>query len=161
MAERLTYYDFAEEDKLFFDDNYQRGLRTNAMSCIAQNICERYLKHIIDSYYTPETKEEQSQKKDILGTHSLRRLMGFLQDEMNIEMSKDEYRTISYANGFYFTARYPGDDASFVKKEDVEDCQLAVDMCKEVVDKIIKSYEKMSKDAENVEKTDDDPGDRD
>ena len=41
------YLSFAENDRRFFRDAYDHGIRGGALAVLGQNICERYLKHLI------------------------------------------------------------------------------------------------------------------
>lgn len=44
MAEKkLDYYGFAENDYIYLKKSYARGDVGNAMTYVAQSICERYL----------------------------------------------------------------------------------------------------------------------
>ena len=48
MAKDLkTYYDFADNNFNFLIAAYEQGLVGNAMGAMAQETCEKYLKHII------------------------------------------------------------------------------------------------------------------
>lgn len=48
MEKKLSYFDLAEEDYQFLLYDKKGGRVGNIMCSAAQNICERYLKHIID-----------------------------------------------------------------------------------------------------------------
>lgn len=50
MEKKLSYFDLAEEDYQFLLYDKKGGRVGNIMCSAAQNICERYLKHIIDTY---------------------------------------------------------------------------------------------------------------
>ena len=54
MEKKLNYFDMAENDYQFLEDDYARGRYGNVMCYCAQNVCERYLKHIIDLYVSFE-----------------------------------------------------------------------------------------------------------
>ena len=70
-----SYFDFAENDFLFFQQTYQAGIRGNALAALGQSICERYLKHIADRYANPEDEMESFKKQSVLRTHNLRQLL--------------------------------------------------------------------------------------
>ena len=55
-----TYLGCAENDYYFFAEDIQKGRVANYLASMAQNICERYLKHIINSEYNPTSTEENS-----------------------------------------------------------------------------------------------------
>ena len=55
MAKELkTYFDFAENNYDFLLAAYEQGLVGNAMGAMAQETCEKYLKHIIEKYVVPQ-----------------------------------------------------------------------------------------------------------
>lgn len=49
------------------------------------------------------------------------------------------------ADGYYFSARYPGDESFFANKEDVEICWAAVQETKQAVDAYLKEHPKTQK----------------
>ena len=51
-----NYYDYAEDDFAFFMTSYNAGYTFNSMCVIAQNICEKYLKYLLDTYFKLEVK---------------------------------------------------------------------------------------------------------
>lgn len=81
MAEATSYLDFAEDDYLFFKQAYESGNRRSALAALGQNICERYLKHVVSEYAEPENTVEEAQKTNILRTHSLRKLMQYISND--------------------------------------------------------------------------------
>lgn len=137
MEKKLTYKNFADNDYEFFMHNYAAGVVANQMSALAQEICEKYLKYIIDVYFEPQSDAEFAEKTGILHTHNLKKLLNFLSDA-GIEISYDVQSVIKQADGYYFSARYPGDDSFFVKKCDIESCVQAVEACKNLADNIEK-----------------------
>lgn len=66
-----SYLDFAENDYMFFRQAYDSGNKGSALAALGQNICERYLKHIVSEYANPEGIVEIDEKRHILKTHSL------------------------------------------------------------------------------------------
>lgn len=132
MEKEINYYSFAEDDYLFLKENVEDGRVSNAMTSIAQNVCERYLKHIIDIFCT------EIDCTAVLKTHSLKRIMRFLKD--NIEDFRIDVTKVVLADGYYFSARYPGDESFFAREEDVRICWAAVEETKRVVDDYIKKH---------------------
>ena len=65
-----SYLSFAENDYLFFRQAYDTGNKGSALAALGQNICERYLKHIISEYAQPENRSEMQDKEMILHTQS-------------------------------------------------------------------------------------------
>ena len=48
--ELRTYYDFALDDYRFLCELKKNGITANSIGAIAQNTCERFLKHLIKKY---------------------------------------------------------------------------------------------------------------
>lgn len=69
MSEELDYYGFAENDYQYLRNSYKHGDVANAMIYIAQNICERYLKSVIEISGTANLCIQNEMK-----THSLKKL---------------------------------------------------------------------------------------
>lgn len=57
--ELRTYYDFALNDYEFLCELKKNGITANSIGAIAQNTCERFLKHLIavDEVYRNERRE--------------------------------------------------------------------------------------------------------
>ena len=72
MEKSLNYHDLAENDYEFLSYDYEHGRVGNILCSSAQNICERYLKHVIDS----ECKDMDTSAA--LHSHSLEYLRIFL-----------------------------------------------------------------------------------
>lgn len=75
------------------------------MCSSAQNICERYLKEVISR------KASELNDTDIMKTHSLKKIKKFI--EANIPEFECEWRDVILADGYYFSARYPGEDSYY------------------------------------------------
>lgn len=129
--EEINYYSLAEDDYLFLKYNYEHNIIRNAMTSLSQNICERYLKHIINEYCDQSVT-------DVLRTHSLRKILNFIQK--NIPDFDCNYAVIINADGYYFSTRYLSDDSFFVNERDVEACWEAVCETKKSVDKYINDH---------------------
>jgi HEPN domain-containing protein len=134
MEKNINYYTFAENDYLFLKANIDENRIGNAMTSIAQNICERYLKHLIELYCV------ELDCTNVLKTHSLKRIIRFLEDSLDgFEIDKGK---VILADGYYFSARYPGDESFFVNEEDVQVCWEAVQETKRAVDTYLESHPK-------------------
>ena len=105
-----TYKDFADDDFLFYKASCQNSVFANSMGATAQNIAERYLKHIIDIYAIPETENEENKKQIILRVNSLRALINYVTRDMGLDMPLALQNDLLVIDGLYFTTRYPGDD---------------------------------------------------
>lgn len=151
MEKSLNYHDLAENDYEFLSYDYEHGRVGNILCSSAQNICERYLKHVIDS----ECKDMDTSAA--LHSHSLKYLRRFI--TKNIPDFECDWSKIMPADGYYFTTRYPGDDAFLVGKQDVDDCWKAVEYTRELVNKRYPSTEAIDTAVVDAEATDDEVAD--
>lgn len=119
MGKGMNYFDYAENDYIFYRANYEEHRIGNAMCSSSQGICERYLKHLVDLYCTDEDTTS------VLRTHSLRVLKKFISNKL--EDFQCDWNVVLGADGFYFSTRYPGDESFFADEEDVEVCWKAVE----------------------------------
>lgn len=136
-----SYLDFAENDYKYFMTSYEHGIVANAMAADAQEICEKYMKHVIDKYFKPETEEEQTEYDIHMRTHNLNKLMRFLDQRMGLNFDREVKAETQIINGYYFTERYPGDESIEVMKEDMDMCADAVEHCRESILKMIQEIE--------------------
>lgn len=144
MGEKVTYYSFAENDYWFLKANVEEKRVSNAMCATAQNICEKYLKEIIKDVanVTGDT--------DIMKTHSLKRLKRFI--EVHVPEFECNWSIVVPADGYYFSARYPGEDSYFVNEEDVEECWRAVQETKRATDSYLERVnEKIRTESETLD----------
>lgn len=126
MAEKLnSYFSFAENDYLFFRHAYDSGNKGSALAALGQSICERYLKHIISEFAQPENRNEIQDKENVLRTHSLRRLMRYIQDDMGLDISDTAEISMDRIDGFYFTTRYPGSESFIPSEKDIDKASKA------------------------------------
>jgi len=139
--ELKTYYDFAENDYCFFQEVYKQGIIANSLGATAQNICERYLKYLIDTYITVSDSNVEDITA-ILKSHNINRIVDFWNDNSDKKIDKTSKSIIGEVNGFYFSTRYPGDDSVVLSKEDIDTCFASVEECKRVVDRIINQKQK-------------------
>lgn len=136
-----TYLDFAEDDYQFFRNAIERGVMGGTLASIGQNICERYLKHIISEYADPETDMEEAEKQIVLRTHNLQRLMKYIQEDMDIEIPEETEIKLERINGFYFSTRYPGDNCFIASDRDVKKAAAAVESAREFTLDICQEFE--------------------
>lgn len=128
MAENLnSYLAFAENDYLFFRQAYDTGNKGSALAALGQSICERYLKHVISEFAQPENRGEMQDKETVLRTYSLRRLMRYIQEEMNLEIPEKTEMSMDRIDGFYFTTRYPGSESFIASERDIDKAKAAVE----------------------------------
>ncbi|HCT91832.1 MAG TPA: hypothetical protein DF613_10720 [Lachnospiraceae bacterium] len=127
--EEISYYSFAYDDYQFLKANVEMCRTNNAMTSIAQNICEKFLKHLIVVFCTSVDCTA------VLKTHSLKRILRFLEQYLP-DFSLDR-KKVMLADGYYFSARYPGDESFFVNAEDVQICWEAAEETKRAVDRYL------------------------
>ena len=65
-----TYYEFATEDYEFLTSVYKKGMSWNSICSISQQIAERFLKHLIETYCLSHSED----KAQVLKSHNLRKL---------------------------------------------------------------------------------------
>lgn len=135
-----TYKDFADNSYQYFMFAYEHEQIFNEMGSMAQNICERYLKHIISEYAEPETDQEAVEKERVLRSHNLRMLTNYLRKDMGLPMPKDLIQTLHSVNGFYFSTRYPGEDSITLDREDLDDCAEALKLCRQYVEELLEEF---------------------
>lgn len=142
MGKEVTYYNFAENDYLYLKANVEEKRVSNAMCSSAQNICERYLKEVI------KDKADELNDTNIMKTHSLKKIRKFV--EANIPEYECDWTTIVLADGYYFSARYPGEDSYFVDESDVEICWRSVQETKRATDRYLARQEREKEEPESV-----------
>jgi len=131
-----TYLDIADNDYLFFCDiDETKPHNFNNYCATAQSICEKYLKHLVNEYCRPENDGEEKLRQDALRTHSIRKLYTYI--KRAIPSCSMDFTSILKSDGYYFSARYPGDNYFDTTEEDVENCKNAVKSCKVEVEKFI------------------------
>ena len=116
---------------------YKNGLVGNAMGAMAQETCEKYLKHLIDEYVILGDSADNAKKTEILRTHNLTKLSKYISSHLP-EVNLDR-PSLNLVNGLYFTTRYPGDESIMVEKDDLDEYIDAVKKCKNAVDEFIRS----------------------
>lgn len=129
----VNFFSCAENDYKFFHQDVKNGRVANYLAAMAQNIAERYLKHVIDQEYHPTSGAEEYDKQQNLRAHNLNKLVRCVNDHTSLQLSEDQINEINKANGYYFSTRYPGDEYQNVRKEDIEKCSEAVEACRNAV----------------------------
>lgn len=142
MAERLnSYLAFADNDYLFFRQAYDTGNKGSALAALGQSICERYLKHVISEFAQPENRNEIQDKENILRTHSLRRLMRYIQEDMDLEIPEKSEMAMDRIDGFYFTTRYPGSESFIPSERDIDKANTAVEEARKFTMNICEKFQ--------------------
>ena len=142
MAERLnSYLAFADNDYLFFRQAYDTGNKGSALAALGQSICERYLKHVISEFAQPENRNEMQDKENILRTHSLRRLMRYIQEDMDLEIPEKSEMAMDRIDGFYFTTRYPGSESFIPSERDIDKANTAVEEARKFTMNICEQFQ--------------------
>ena len=67
-------------------------------------------------------------------------LFGILR-KVDLKFDREVKAEMQIINGYYFTARYPGDESIEVTKEDLDVCADAVEHCRESILKMIQEIE--------------------
>lgn len=138
-----TYFDFAENDYQFFVESCERNAVANIMGAIAQNICEKYMKHLIDTYEVPANEGEEEEKTKILKSHNFRQLLGYIRENLGVEFSYDTAKKMRDINGYYISARYPGDIVvNELTKSAIDKCLDTVQNCRKETLELMAKLEK-------------------
>lgn len=142
-----TYFDFAENDYNYLQASIRSGIIANHMGAMAQEICEKYMKHIIDKYCNEpldKTVPENvfnAEKKDVLRAHNLNKLLNFIKDNSKFQYPDETENAMMQINGYYFSTRYPGEDSFTLKEQDVKRAYVAASLCKRDTEEIEKNFE--------------------
>ena len=134
-----NFYEFAENDFYGIKKSIEAEIFFTGMSSTCQNICERYLKYIIETCVQNIDKDSK-EYTFIMRTHSLKNLCSFI--SKNLPDSNFNKAKICQADGYYFSSRYPGKDSFIADKDDILLCWEAIKYCKECVDDYISSHNK-------------------
>jgi HEPN domain-containing protein len=110
MGKKLDYLFYAEDDYRYVKEVIKTGLVFNGICHNSQNICEKYLKHIIDINDLDDL--------EVMRTHSLKVLYKFIKN--NIKDFKCNWDTILKVDGYYFQVKYPGDNSFTADEEDIK-----------------------------------------
>lgn len=136
MNNGKSYYDIAERDYQYFmqyknmiDPEYN-----NPLAIQAQQIVEKLLKHIIESYC------QEDDPREILRSHKLQSIY------LTIKRIYPEFQLnrndLLFLSSFYYDARYPGVDFIMVNREDAIRCIQIVEEVKLAVDEFIMNMKK-------------------
>ncbi len=121
MEKTINYYTFAENDYLFLKANMENHRMSNAMTSIARNVCERYLKHLIEIYCF------EIDCTSIFKTCSLKKILRFMEDHLpDFKIKKSKVILVA-------------------DEEDVEICWVAVQETKQAVNAYLKEHPKTQK----------------
>jgi len=134
------YKFYADDDYEYFTESMKSGFMRNHMASQAQEVCEKYLKHLIDKYIIPETKEENDAKQSALRTHNLRVLVKLLETG-GIDIPKEIRSACNDVNGYYYSTRYPSEESVDITHYDLEVCQQSVEAVKAFTESVIARME--------------------
>lgn len=138
-----TYLDFAENDYRYFVSSCERGDVANVMGAIAQNICEKYMKHLIDEYDKPVTTDEEEDKTRILKSHNLQHLVSYIRENLAVNFSYNTTQKMRDINGYYISARYPSDMViNELSKNAIDKCLVAVQGCRQETLELMKQLDR-------------------
>ena len=150
MEELVTYKQLADNDYDHFMFNYEAGRTDYRMGAEAQEICEKYLKHLLDNIWLPDNSAEQKEKAATLHCHSLHKLLNAC-SEVNIDIPDETADRIGLADGYYFTTRYPSPEWFAVTKRDLDKCVTAMKTAKELVEQIELDYSEFFSETDDEE----------
>lgn len=137
-----SYLDFAENDYAFFKESVHAGMVYNALPALAQTACEKYLMDIIDRHFEPLDEKGDILKTNILRTHSLIKLLRFIEENLEVSISEKTKDAIKEADGYYFITRYPGDNSITVNESDIRKSDIALEHTKNLYWELEKTLER-------------------
>lgn len=143
MKTKINYFTMAESDYEFLKHDYDEGRYGNVMCYCAQNICERYLKHLLDIYVNEVgmTRYLKTHNLKVIRVAIVKKLPDFTVD----------WNKILLVNGYYYDARCPGVDAMITDRFDTEVCWEAVCLTRSAVMLYMQEHEvQMSSDAKGL-----------
>ena len=121
-----SYYALAQNDYLYLQNGRNTGLYNN-IAVQSQQVVEKYLKHLVDTFCV-----DNSEANNALKTHNLIKIYKILMDSgVDLKVNKGE---LSLLKDFYFNARYPGDDFIEVTQDEANDCLNIVEEVKQKVE---------------------------
>ena len=139
MESMMNYKSIADNDYAFLSDAITKALDKQdaplRIPSLASEVCEKYLKHIINEYCHPESDEEMYAKEKILHSHSLRNLLDYIENA-GFEVSEKTRDQIIIIDGLYFNTRYPSEDFHRTTLKDIKDSMGAMNSAKAYVEKI-------------------------
>lgn len=136
--ELKNYYDFAENDFQFLMQVTEHHITANSLGALSQNICERYIKHLINEYIQV-TPDNQKAITEIMTTHNINRLASYWNAYGNKPLEDKTVSMLRSINGYYFSTKYPGDIIETLSDKDIDNCVEVVKQCKNNIDEIIRS----------------------
>ena len=132
MNKRLTdYFYHAEDGYQYFKAGMKCKIISGDMAANAQNICERYLKFVIESLH--EMGKITNLNVKIMHSYNLRTLINYI-EEVGVEVLDRDI--IVLANSYYFSSRYPSDNTVIVREKDLIGCDKVVESSREFAKKI-------------------------
>ena len=134
---KINYRYYADDDYRYFMASIEHGLFAERLGAQAQEICEKYLKHLLDEYCSPSDGDGEEKLLAAMRTHNLNTLINVL-GEYGISLPDEDKKALLCINGYYFTTRYPSFESHRLSKDDLELCVSAIKACKNFVDE----YEK-------------------
>ena len=140
VDDNKNYLFYANQEREGFIQLYNLGSIFDFMAGMAQSICEKYLKQIIDDYCQPSTVQEQYEKEMVRHSHNLRTLFNLL-EKYDINIDHEAKKTILCVDGYYFSTRYPSPDASTISQNDLKECLESINVCKKTIETIREEME--------------------
>lgn len=123
----LTYWDFAANDRTFFREAYDNGIKGSALVSIGKYICERYLKHLIAADAEAMTGAEANAREHTLQTHNLQVLVKYIHKYMETDVPQELEDILDQINSFGMQTMYPGPDSFFPTEKDIDKANAAVE----------------------------------
>ena len=139
---KLDYLAYAENDYRFVAETYKAGIRGNALGYLAEQACEKYIKHAL---CVAEDKDSsihgEAPRYNYDETHHPGKLARKLRD-YGISIPGSFIHEMNSMASYYRDTRYPGYYTSHeIREDEIKDCMLAMKECRETILAIVKTLE--------------------
>lgn len=125
----IDFLAFAEDDYNTFKEMYKANITGNAMGYIAEQACEKYLKHII--CLATNTTDYNRVPVPQSTLHNLKQMCFYIRDELKIPVGYTFRQSMGDIQRYYKDTRYPGyTNSHIITKNEIEDCACALTDCR-------------------------------
>ena len=139
---KLDYLHYAEADYKFAADTYKAGIRGNMLCTIAEQACEKYIKHVICLLENKDSSDpSQTIRFPLDETHHPGKLARKLRD-YGEHIPGSFVHQMNSMQSYYRDVRYPGYyTAHDADEEEIQDCMKIMTECRSFCQRLIKNIE--------------------
>lgn len=130
---RRTFLACAEDDYRSLLRCYNEGAVSNQMGVLAQEVCEKYLKHLISEFVLPRNEAEVAEKKLVLDNeaHSSKALVPFLEEKLGLWLPRDLVEHIESLDSYFGDSWVPRENDFLLNKDDIARCFMTATLCRD------------------------------